>query len=736
MFAKKYRLVPTSEEQASIAVDTGEDAVPEDAAEIVQTNEDDFAKDPFRPFNDLPPERNDILTLRAIIVGILCGTLVNTSNIYLGLKSGWTASANIFASILGFTVLKYCSTHFRNIPLLGRDFGPRENNIVQTTATAAGGMSNVFVSAFPAMYQLGLLDTPQRDFWRISILTALGGYFGFFFATPLRKFFICWVGKELGLIFPSSSATAISIRGMHMAAEGSSSARNKTKALGLAFGFAAILRVLSQYFMGLLWDWHIFTWLFSTGLFRGIDVYLESWGWFIEWSPAFIGTGMLVGLNVSISYLAGSILAWGIIGPLLVANGKAFGSPILDDGPWSGLTSYTSLSSEYTTLEHPSPRYWLLWPGVSCMIAVSLTDLLCQWRIFWFSGKALFKALSDAYNIVRNPARWRDNSRPVGKLKRKQSDVEDSASDDEMVQLWMWLPGLIVVLILTCIVMGSYFEMPVKETLLALFLAFFFSFLAIQATGATDITPLTAASKASQIILGAVTKSEHWTLERSQRMNLLGGAFASVGANQAVDLVGDFRVGYLLRTSPKLQWLAQGIGTLVAVFLAPGVYVLFSNAYPCIHDVNTENCPFHVPSVGAWRAVAVAVTEPNFTIPSSSKYFSIGFAIIGVVMVLIRRFLLVGNREWIRNYYPNMMVLSLAFIIDTTVVGTAMVIGAIIATLWASRSSRSFDDYGYGVAAGFMAGEGIGGVINAIIQMLGFSGDVYGTGLLCPASKC
>ena len=49
-----------------------------------------------------------------------------------------------------------------------------------------------------------------------------------------------------------------------------------------------------------------------------------------------------------------------------------------------------------------------------------------------------------------------------------------------------------------------------------------------------DITPLTAASKASQIILGAVTKGENWTLEQSQRMNLLGGAFASVGANQAV----------------------------------------------------------------------------------------------------------------------------------------------------------------------------------------------------------
>ena len=58
---------------------------------------DGCAEDPFQPFDDLPDEDRNILTVRAIVVGILCGTLVNASNIYLGLKSGWTASANVFA---------------------------------------------------------------------------------------------------------------------------------------------------------------------------------------------------------------------------------------------------------------------------------------------------------------------------------------------------------------------------------------------------------------------------------------------------------------------------------------------------------------------------------------------------------------------------------------------------------------------------------------------------------------
>lgn len=61
----------------------------------------------------------------------------------------------------------------------------------------------------------------------------------------------------------------------------------------------------------------------------------------------------------------------------------------------------------------------------------------------------------------------------------------DPALRHEQVAMWMWLPGLIVVLVMACVVMKRQFDMPVGEILLALFLAFFFSFLAIQSTGAT-----------------------------------------------------------------------------------------------------------------------------------------------------------------------------------------------------------------------------------------------------------
>lgn len=66
----------------------------------------------------------------------------------------------------------------------------------------------------------------------------------------------------------------------------------------------------------------------------------------------------------------------GIIGPWLVSQNMAFGTPVSTSDPkWDGLMSYLSLANEFASADHPSPRFWLLWPGVACMVAVGLTGM-------------------------------------------------------------------------------------------------------------------------------------------------------------------------------------------------------------------------------------------------------------------------------------------------------------------------------------------------------------------------
>ncbi|SMQ56288.1 unnamed protein product [Zymoseptoria tritici ST99CH_3D1] len=715
---------------------------------VGELEKDDFSEeyhiqDPFTPFEDLPDERKVIVTIRALLVGSICGALVNASNVYLGLKTGWTFGASLFGAIIGFAVLKPLGRALpEKFPIFGGDFGPRENNIVQTVATAAGGLSSVFISGIPALYQLGLLETPKEDFSRLITLTIVGAYFGFTMSTPLRKFFIIYVARELKLIFPTPAATAMTIRAMHMAATGENIAKLKMRALGIAFSGALVLRVVSQYATGIIWDWHFFTWIYIWQGYKGNALAAESWGWVLEWTPAFIGAGMLVGPNPAVSFYAGSVLAWGIIGPCLVHYGAAFGrqpyaDPELGMEKWAPLTNFNSLGLAASNKETPSPRFWLLWPGVLMMIVVSFVELGLQYKVFVHVSKAIYRGTCAGMNKAMTKM-----GKPQPGLERRGHQettnlVEDFAEDSQLVKWWMWAPLLVLVVIMTCVVMAVQFDMPVGMSILSIFLAFFFSLLAVQCAGVTDITPLTAASKASQIVLGGATKGEGWAPRRAQKLNLLGGSLASIGANQASDLVGDFRVGFLLKTSPKQQWLAQGLGTLVACFLAPALFILFAQAYPCILDPEAETCPFSAPSVAAWRAVAVAMTDPTFPVPTSSGIFSIIFSIFGAAMICVRHYAYNGRFEKYKAYHPNMMCIGLAFVLPQTYYGLAMMMGALPAWWWAKKNPKSFDIYGYAIAAGLIAGEGIGGVVNAVFQIAGIAGpDPYGTQIGCPALSC
>lgn len=135
--------------------------------------------------------------------------------------------------------------------------------------------------------------------------------------------------------------------------------------------------------------------------------------------------------------------------------------------------------------------------------------------------------------------------------------------------------------------------------------------------------------------------------------------------------------------------------------------------------------------------MTVAITAENFPVPRSSGIFAICFAVFGAFMIVIRHFAYRGKYERFRVYHPNMMCIGLAFVLNATVYGTAMLMGSTLAYYWAKKNPKSFDIYGYAVAAGMIAGEGIGGVINAIFQIANIAGpDPYGSQVACPANTC
>ncbi|KND86889.1 hypothetical protein TOPH_08477 [Tolypocladium ophioglossoides CBS 100239] len=100
---------------------------------LPESNGDDGAYDALDLYTPLridvvPPEARECLKTRALVVGIMLGSLVNASNLYLSLKTGLGFPASTLGAILGYGIMKPLSR--TALPLLGGDFGARENSII------------------------------------------------------------------------------------------------------------------------------------------------------------------------------------------------------------------------------------------------------------------------------------------------------------------------------------------------------------------------------------------------------------------------------------------------------------------------------------------------------------------------------------------------------------------------------------------------------------------------------
>ncbi|KAG9032075.1 hypothetical protein FRB95_001936 [Tulasnella sp. JGI-2019a] len=661
--------------------------------------------------DSLSPEESQTLTVRAVLIGSILGLVVGASNIYLGLKTGFSFGASLFGAIFGFAILKPLST---TLPayLGGGYFGPKENCTVQSAATAAGGLTTLFVAAVPAMYHLGLMTTPKEDMNRLFLLTTITAFYGLFFAVPLRKYYIL----QQKLVFPTPTATAYTIQSLHATTTASErrTAEKKIKIIGSSFAISLSFKTLASYFPGVLWDWHIFWWLSQIGIKSALA--LESWGWWLEFTPAFISAGALSGLNASWSFLGGAMLAWGVIGPLIVSQGVAFGEEI-DAANVPGWINYMSMTSP-DPVHRPSPRYWMLWPGVTVMLVYSFVE------VAW-SAPMFFRSVKNMVSTILQ------RDQPTSKPKA-EDEVEDPALPHEQIPTWQWTSGLLLSSIGTLVVGKYSFGMDYIVGIVALVLAFVFSFVGVQASGTTDVNPVGTIAKASQLVIGGITKGQGLELHRAQTTNLIAGSIAGQAASHSVDMVGDLKTGHILGASPLSQFYAQLAGSFLGIWLSVVLFVLFASAYPCITDLEIPCTAFGMPAVQAWRSVTEAVTRPELPIPPSSAKTAIVLGILSGITVPVRQLLVPERYRWL---VPNWSAIGLGFVVPQTFYPIAMVIGAHIAYYWEGRYPASWEIWGYSLSAGLIAGEGIGGVVTALLVILGLDGGVYGSAIGCPGSR-
>jgi uncharacterized oligopeptide transporter (OPT) family protein len=296
-----------------------------------------------------------------MIAGCITGSVVACTNIYIGLKIGWSFGASIIAAVLSYALFA----------VIGRRLSVLETNIAQTAGAAAGGMATAagLLNVIPAMQLLGNEITwPTLVLWALAV-----SFLGVFFVVPLRRQFI-EVDK---LRFPTGTATAATILAMNSE---SGDAVAKAKAL-IWSSAAAGAFTLAYFFVPQLENPPLDKWL---GI--GALVTAAAWGFKLYFGPSLFGAGFLMGPRVVLSLLLGAVLGWGVFGPLAKSQGWATGE----------IMSYTN-----------GPRGWILWPGVALMVSEALTSLGLSWRTFARAFKlSSTSAENSALDNERIPDSW------------------------------------------------------------------------------------------------------------------------------------------------------------------------------------------------------------------------------------------------------------------------------------------------------------------------------------------
>ena len=242
------------------------------------------------------------LTLRGIIIGGLITLIFTAANVYLGLKVGLTFATSIPAAVISMAVLRRFKGH--NI---------KENNIVQTIASAAGTLSAI-IFVLPGLVMVGYWQ--GFGFLQTAGVCIIGGVLGVMYSIPLRRALV--TGSDLP--YPEGVAAAEVLKVGDESASGTSHEENaKGLRVIVAGGITSAVMALLTAMKAAASEVTAYFKLGAGATTLGTSL-----------STALIGVGHLVGLPVGIAMLVGVVISYFILLPIFTA-GDVSGAAALAD---------------------------------------------------------------------------------------------------------------------------------------------------------------------------------------------------------------------------------------------------------------------------------------------------------------------------------------------------------------------------------------------------------------------
>ena len=593
------------------------------------------------------------LTLRGIIIGGLITLIFTAANVYLGLKVGLTFATSIPAAVISMAVLRRFKGH--NI---------KENNIVQTIASAAGTLSAI-IFVLPGLVMVGYWQ--GFGFLQTAGVCIIGGVLGVMYSIPLRRALV--TGSDLP--YPEGVAAAEVLK---VGDENASGANQEENAKGLriivAGGITSAVMALLTAMKAAASEVTAYFKLGAGATTLGTSL-----------STALIGVGHLVGLPVGIAMLVGVVISYFIL------------LPIFTTGDISGATA---LADVVDTTFSDDIRF----------IGVGTMAIAAIWTLLKIAGPI---ALGIRQSLASSRAR------------KSGSAVDVTERDIPFPYVATTIVAFMVpiALLLWDFVQGTdiHDHMAVLITVSVLFTLLVGLIIASVCgymaglIGASN-SPISSigiiAVLAASLLIAAVTRGTSADPLSLVAYTLFTAAIVFGIATISNDNLQDLKTGALVGATPWKQQVALIIGVVFGSLVIPPILQVMLNGFGFQGMEGAGEDALAAPQAALMSSVASGIFDSSL----DWDLIFIGMA-IGAVLIIIDELL----RKFTDKYSLSPLAAGMGMYLPAALT-IVIPIGAILGTFydkWAAKQSRPefAKRMGTLLATGLIVGESLFGVVNA-----------------------
>ncbi|RAJ75181.1 putative OPT family oligopeptide transporter [Chitinophaga dinghuensis] len=479
---------------------------------------------PFVPANTKMKE----LTLKSILLGCIFGVIFGAATVYLALKAGLTVSASIPIAVIAIT--------------LGRKFFGTtilENNIIQTTGSAGESIAAGVVFTLPGF--LFLSDGAGADYFNyITILTLaiIGGILGTLMMIPLRRSLIV---KEHGTLpYPEGTACAdVLIAGE----KGGDFAKTAFWGLGFAFTYAALQKIF-----------HVIA--ETPGyMTKQVNRFFPSANISADITPEYMGVGYIIGPRIGGVLVAGGVLSWLALIPLLASLLPAdmIATQLVKIGYLANLQTPGGQGNwdpaTHTFGDYASAIYYayVRQIGAGAVAAGGFITLLK-------TIPTIISTFKGSLGAVKSSA-----ANTTGEVPRTEKDLS-------LKVVLLGSLGLVILMTILPQLPGGSLGQKLLVGLLVIIFGAFFVTVSSRIVGliGSSNNPISGMTIATLMGTCLVFIAVGWTGKVYEPMALVVGSMICIAAANAGGTSQDLKSGYIVGATPRNQQIALFVGAIVS----------------------------------------------------------------------------------------------------------------------------------------------------------------------------